>query len=49
MKSLLEVNHAYKFIVYTILGELYSDVEQLSDSQKSYQHALREISNLDPH
>lgn len=48
MKSLLEVEHSYNFIVYCVLGEIYNDVEQINDSVKSYQQALDSISKLQP-
>lgn len=44
--SLLEVEHSYKFIVFSLLGEIYNDVEQINDSVKSYQAALEEIIKL---
>ena len=37
LKTLLEKQHAYHFIVHLILGEIYSDVDQLSDSIRSYE------------
>ena len=46
MKKLLDDQFALKFIVYTVLGEIYNDVEQTNDSVKSYQAALEEFSSL---
>jgi hypothetical protein len=40
LKKLLDNQFAFKFIVYTVLGEIYNDVEQTNDSVKSYQAAL---------
>lgn len=46
LKKLLEKEHPYNFIVHCILGEIYSDVEQNHDSNKSYTTALVELSKL---
>lgn len=46
LKPLLEVEHSYKFIVFSLLGEIYNDVEQINDSVKSYQAALEKIIKL---
>jgi uncharacterized protein Yka (UPF0111/DUF47 family) len=46
LKTLLEVEHPYKFIVYTILGEIYNEVEQINDSLTSYQNALVETTKM---
>lgn len=45
---LLDVEHSYTFIVHCIMGELYNDVEQTSDSVRSYHVALQELSNVNP-
>jgi tetratricopeptide (TPR) repeat protein len=46
LKTLLERSHPYHFIVHTILGGIYSDVEQLSDSLSSYEQALAGVAEL---
>ena len=48
LKQLSGVNHPYHFVVNSILGELFNDVEQISDSVKSYECALEGISRLPP-
>jgi hypothetical protein len=48
LKKLSDVKHSCQFIVDCILGEIYNDVEQISDSVKSYQSALEGISKLSP-
>jgi tetratricopeptide (TPR) repeat protein len=40
LNYLLKTNSQYHFITHCVLGEIYSDVEQLSDSIRSYQRAL---------
>jgi hypothetical protein len=46
LKTLLDIDHPCLFIVHCTLGEIYNDVEQTSDSVKSYQAALQELTNL---
>jgi hypothetical protein len=46
LKTLLATPSRYHFITQCILGELYNDVEQLSDSLKSYQLALESLTHL---
>ena len=47
LRELREVEHPFRFIVDCVLGEIYADVEQLSDSLKSYSSALRELMKLE--
>jgi tetratricopeptide (TPR) repeat protein len=48
LKDVLTRSHPYTFIVHCVLGELYNDVEQLSDSVRSYQAALSQLTSLPP-
>lgn len=48
LKGLLGTTCRYHFITHCLLGELYNDVEQLSDSLKSYQAALAAFMQLAP-
>lgn len=48
LKALLDTPCRYHFITHCLLGELYNDVEQLSDSLRSYQHALDAFTHLLP-
>lgn len=48
LKELLGTPCRYHFITQCLLGELYNDVEQLSDSLRSYQHALEALALLAP-
>lgn len=52
LNAMLEEKSRYHFITYCVLGELYNDVEQNSDSTRSYQKALQcfeELSSLESH
>lgn len=46
LKTLLEREHTFHFIVQLALAELYSEVDQLSDSVRSYEAALVSLSRL---
>lgn len=48
LKDVLSRPHPYTFIAHCVLGELYNDVEQLSDSVRSYQTALSQLTALPP-
>jgi hypothetical protein len=46
LKELLKTECRYHFITHCALGELFNDVEQLSDSLRSYQQALASLTQL---
>lgn len=46
LNNLLKQNCKYHFITHCVLGEIYNDVEQNSDSVRSYQKALEYFTAL---
>ena len=46
LKKLLANNTPFNFIVDIVLGEIYAEVEQTSDSVRSYESALQGLANL---